>query len=131
MKHLDSIDGVVGAVPTEERPQSSMLGGNIELLILRLRMPDAETWIAHTATRRALQLGEQPIQDYLLLSNGLQHQTPCTFAISEERIDWVDSLLLDQLAREGIGLTDMSTIYVATAQLQCSYAELTRYITQF
>ena len=131
MKHLDSIDGVVGAVPTEERPQSSMLGGNIELLILRLRMPDAETWIAHTATQRALQLGEQPIQDYLLISNGLQHQTPCTFTISEERIDWVDSLLLDQLAREGISLTDMSTIYVATAQVQCSYAELTRYITQF
>ena len=131
MKHLDSIDGVVGAVPTEERPQSSMLGCNIELLILRLRMPDAEAWIAHTATRRALQLGEQPIQDYLLISNGLQHQTPCTFTISEERIDWVDSLLLDQLAREGIGLTDMSTIYVATAHVQFSYAELTRYITQF
>ena len=131
MKHLDSIDGVVGAVPTGERSQSRLLGVSIELLILRLRMPDAETWIAHTATRRALQLGEEPIRDYLLISNGLQHQTPCTFTICEERIDWVDSLLLDQLAREGIGLTDMSTIYVATAQVQCSYAELTQYITQF
>ena len=131
MKHLDSIDGVVGAVPNEERPQPSMLGFSIDLLILRLRMTDAETWIAHTVTKRALQLGEEPIRDYLLISNGLQHQTPCTFTISEERIDWVDSLLCDQLAREGIGLTDMSAIYVATARVQSSYVELTRCITQF
>ena len=131
MKHLDSIDGVVGAVPIEERPQSSNLGVNIELLILRLRMPDAETWIAHTATKPALQLGEQPIQDYLLISNGLQHQTPCIFTLCEERIDLVDSLLLDQLAQEGIGMNDMSTMYIATAQVQCSYSELTRYIIQF
>ena len=131
MKHLDSIDGVVGAVPTAERPPTSMLGDNIELLILRLRMPDAETWIAHTATKRVLQLGEEPIRDYLLISNGLRHRTPCTFTICEESIDWVDDPLLDQLAREGIGLTDMSTIYVATAQLQCSYADVTWYITQF
>ena len=55
MKHLDSIDGVVGAVPIAERPPTSMLGDNIELLILRLKMPDAETWIAHTATKRVLQ----------------------------------------------------------------------------
>ena len=131
MKHLDSIDGIIGAVPTEERPQSSTLGVNIELLILHLRMPDAETWIAHTATRTALQLGEQPIQDYLLISNGLLHRTPCTFTLHEERIDWVDSLLLDQLAQEGIGLNDMSTLYIATAQVRGSYTELTRYITQF
>ena len=131
MKHLDSVDGVVGAVPNEERLQPSMLGSNIDLLILCLRMPDAETWIAHTVTRRALQLGEEPIRDYLLISNGLQHQTPCTFTMSEERIDWVDSLLCDQLTREGIGFTDLSTIYVATARVQSSYVELTRYIIQF
>ena len=131
MKHLDSIDGVIGAVPTEERPQPSTLGVNIELLILHLRMPDAETWIAHTATRAALQLGEQPIQDYLPISNGLLHRTPCTSTLQEERIDWVDSLLLDQLAQEGIGLNDMSTLYIATAQVCVSYTELTRYITQF
>ena len=63
MKHLDSIDGVVGAVPTAERPSASVLGDNVELLILRLRMPDAETWIAHTATKRVLQLGEEPIYE--------------------------------------------------------------------
>ena len=131
MKHLDSIDGVVGAVPIAERPPTSMLGDNIELLILRLKMPDAETWIAHTATKRVLQLGEEPIRDYLLISNGLRHCTPCSYTIFEESIDWVDEPLLDQLAREGIGLNDMSTIYIATAQLQCSYADLTWYITQF
>ena len=131
MKHLDSIDGVVGAVPTAERPSASVLGDNVELLILRLRMPDAETWIAHTATKRVLQLGEEPIRDYLLISNGLRHCTPCSYTISEESIDWVDEPFLDQLALEGIGLTDTSTIYVATAQLQCSYANLTGYITQF
>ena len=70
MKHLDSIDGVVGAVPNEERPQPSMLGVSIDLLILRLRMPDAETWIAHTVTKRALQLGEEPM--YTRLSPDLQ-----------------------------------------------------------
>ena len=131
MKHLDSIDGVVGAVPTAERPSASVLGDNVELLILRLRMPDAETWIAHTATKRVLQLGEEPIRDNLLISNGLRHCTPCSYTISEESIDWVDEPFLDQLALEGIGLTDTSTIYVATAQLQCSYANLTGYITQF
>ena len=131
MKHLDSIDGVVGAVPTAERPTASVVGDNIELLILRLRMPDAETWIAHTATKRVLQLGEEPIRDYLLISNGLRHCTPCSYTIREENSDWVDEPLLDQMAREGISLTDTSTIYVATAQLQCSYANLTRYITQF
>ena len=131
MKHLDSIDGVIGAVPSEQRPQSGILGNNIELLILHLRMPDAETWIAHTATRAALQLGEQPIQDYLLLSNGLLHRTPCTFTFCEERIDRLDRLLLDQLSQEGIGLTDSSTMYIATAQVHVSYTELTHYITQF
>ena len=48
--------------------------------------------------------------------------------ISEESIDWVDEPFLDQLAREGI---NTSTIYVATAQLQCNYANLSWYITQF
>ena len=133
MKHLDSIDGVVGAVLTAERPSASVVGDNIELLILRLKMPDAETWIAHTATTRVLQLGDEPIRDYLLISNGLRHCTPCLYAICEESIDRLDTPLLDQLAREGIGLglTDTSTIYVATAHLQCSYADLPCYITQF
>ena len=131
MKHLDSIDGVVGAVLTAERPSASVVGSNIELLILRLRMPDAETWIAHTATTRVLQLGDEPIRDYLLISNGLRHCTPCLYAICEERIDRLDTPLRDQLAREGIGLTETSIFYIATAQLQCSYADLPCYITQF
>lgn len=117
MKHLDAIDGVVGAVPIEERPQSGIVGCNIELLILHLRMPDAETWIAHTATRAAIQLGEQPIRDYLLVSNGLLHRTPCTLTLREDRIDWLDDLLRRQLSSESIGFTDSSTVYIATAQV--------------
>ena len=131
MKHLDSIDGVVGAVPPTERPSSSTIGDNIDLLILKLRMPDAETWIAYTTTSRVLQLGEEPIRDYLLISNGLRHSTPCVYAICEESSDRLDTYLLDQLAREGIGLADLSTIHVATALLQFSYADLPYYITQF
>ena len=56
MKHLDAVDGVIGAIPIEERPSSGVIGDNIELLILHLRMPDAETWIAHTATHAAIRL---------------------------------------------------------------------------
>ena len=59
MKHLDAVDGVIGAIPIEERPSSGVIGDNIELLILHLRMPDAETWIAHTATHAAIRLEEQ------------------------------------------------------------------------
>ena len=79
MKHLDVVDGVIGAIPLEERPTSGVIGDNIELLILHLRMPDAETWIAHTATHAVIRLEEQQIQDYLLISNGLMHRTPCFF----------------------------------------------------
>ena len=57
MKHLDAVDGVIGAIPIEERPASGVIGDGIELLILHLRMPDAETWIAHTATRGSNQTG--------------------------------------------------------------------------
>ena len=38
MKHLDVVDGVIGAIPLEERPASGVIGDNIELLILHLRM---------------------------------------------------------------------------------------------
>jgi len=131
MKHLDAVDGVIGAIPIEERPASGVIGDDIELLILHLRMPDAETWIAHTATRAAIRLGEQQIQDYLLISNGLMHRTPCTFSFKEEVVGWLDSLLRAQLSREGISLTDSSTVYIATAQLQHSYTELIHYITKF
>ena len=86
MKHLDVVDGVIGAISLEARPPSGVIGDNIELLILHLRMPDAETWIAHTATHAVLRLEEQQIQDYLLISNGLMHRTPCVFSIKEETV---------------------------------------------
>ena len=50
-----------------------------------------------------LRLEEQQIQDYLLISNGLMHRTPCVFSIKEETVDRLDDLLLEQLFREGIG----------------------------
>ena len=62
MKHLDVVDGVIGAISLEARPPSAVIGDNIELLILHLRMPDAETWIAHTATHAVIRIEEQQIQ---------------------------------------------------------------------
>ena len=95
-------------------------------------MPDAETWIAHTATHAVIRLEEQQIQDYyLLISNGLMHRTPCVFSIKEETVDRLDDLLLEQLFREGIGLTDSSTMYIATAHVQHSYTQLTHCLTTF
>ena len=117
MKHLDVLDGVIG--------------DKIELLILHLRMPDAATWIAHTATHAVIRLEEQQIQDYLLISNGLMHRTPCFFSIKEETVGCLDGLLLEQLSREGIGLTDSSTVYIALAHVQHSYTELTHCLTSF
>ena len=131
MKHLDAVDGVIGAIPIEERPSSGVIGDNIELLMLHLRMPDAETWIAHTATHAAIRLEEQQIQDYLLISNGLMHRTPCVFSLKEETVGCLDGLLLEQLSREGIGLTVTSTVYIATAQVQHSYTELIHCLTSF
>ena len=61
MKHLDVVDGVIGATSLEARPPSGVIGDNIELLILHLRMPDAETWIAHTATHAVIRIEEQQI----------------------------------------------------------------------
>ena len=131
MKHLDAVDGVIGAIPIEERPSSGVISDNIELLILHLRMPDAETWIAHTATHAVIRLEEQQIQDYLLISNGLMQRTPCVFSLKEETVGCLDGLLLEQLSREGIGLTDASTVYIATAQVQHSYTELIYCLTSF
>ena len=125
------MDGVIGAISPEARPPSGVIGDNIELLILHLRMPDAETWIAHTATHAVIRLEEQRIQDYLLISNGLMHRTPCVFSFKEETVDRLDGLLLEQLFREGIGLTDSSTMYIATARVQHSYTQLTHCLTSF
>ena len=131
MKHLDVLDGVIGAISPEARPPSGVIGDNIELLILHLRMPDAATWIAHTATHAVIRLEEQQIQDYLLISNGLMHRTSCFFSIKEETVGCLDGLLLEQLSREGIGLTDSSTVYIAIAHVQHSYTELTHCLTSF
>ena len=131
MKHLDVVDGVIGAISLEARPPSAVIGDNIELLILHLRMPDAETWIAHTATHAVIRIEEQQIQDYLLISNGLMHRTPCVFSIKEETVDRLDDGLLEQLSCEGIGFTDSSTMYIATAFVQHSYTELTHYLVSF
>ena len=90
MKHLDVVDGVIGATSLEARPPSAVIGDNIELLILHLRMPDAE-----------------------------------------ETVDRLDDGLLEQLSREEIGLTDSSTMYIATAFVQHSYTELTHCLTFF
>jgi len=65
MKHLDVVDGVIGATSLGARPPSGVIGDNIELLILHLRMPDAETWIAHTATHAVIRTEEQQIQDFI------------------------------------------------------------------
>ena len=77
MKHLDVVDGVLAAVPVEDRPVPAIIGQNLTLLILKLRLLDAELWTACTATPSVIMLENIHIQDYLLLSNGLAHSTPC------------------------------------------------------
>lgn len=131
MKHLDVVDGIIAAIPVEERPASSSIGENLTLLILKLRTPDAETWIACTATFAVIRLEEQHIQDYLLLSNGLMQSTPCDLVLAEEVISHLDDLMLGQLYVEDVGFTDASTIYIATAYVQQSYTELIRYLSMF
>ena len=59
------------------------------------------------------------------------HRTPCVFSLKEETVGCLDGLLLEQLSREGIGLTDTSTVYIATAQVQHSYTELIYCLTSF
>lgn len=131
MKHLDAVDGVLAAIPVEDRPASSVIGDSIALLLLKLRMPDAETWIAYTATFAAIRLDEQHLRDYLLISNGLMHRTPCELVLEEETIGCLDNLMLEQLSREEIGLADASTVYTATAKVQHSYTELIHCLTSF
>ena len=77
MKHLDVVDGELAAVPVEERPAAGTIGQNIELVILKLRSPDAEVWTACTATAAAAGLDTIQYQEYILLSNGLIQRTPC------------------------------------------------------
>ena len=50
---------------------------------------------------------------------------------TEETVDRLDDGLLEQLSSEGIGFTDSSTMYIATAIVQLSYTELTHCLVSF
>lgn len=65
MKHLDVIDGEIAAVPLDQRPSPSIIGQNLTLLYLKLRLPDAETWMACTATPSVVRLETASVRDYL------------------------------------------------------------------
>ena len=124
MKHLDVVDGELAAVPVEERPAAGTIGQNIELVILKLRSPDAEVWTACTATAAAAGLDTIQYQEYILLSNGLIQRTPCKCTLTDEVISYIDDQLIDQLGSESINITDSSTVRVATVFVQQSYTEL-------
>ena len=123
MKHLDAVDGELAAVSAEERPAESVIGQNLELVILILRSRDAEVWTASTATAAAIGLDAARYQEYILLSNGLVQRTPCECSLTDEHINYIDDHLLDQLCLEGITITDSSTVRVARAFVQQSYTE--------
>jgi len=124
MKHLDVIDGTVASVPVEERPAPAIIGREMLLVVMTLRLPDAEIWTVYTATPAIDQVESSHLQDYLLMSNGLTHNTPCEFSLAEEPLHYVDNKVLDQLYEEGIGFTDMSTILLVSAFIRRSYTEL-------
>jgi len=123
MKHLDAVDGELAAVSAEERPES-IIGQNLELVILVLRSRDAEVWTASTATAAAVELDAARYQEYILLSNSLVQRTPCECSLTDEHISYIDDPLLDQLGLEGITITDSSTVRVARVFVQQSYTEL-------
>ena len=124
MKHLDVVDGELAAVPVEERPVAGTIGQDLELVILKLRSPDAEVWTACTATPAAAGLGSTQYQEYILLSNGLIQRTPCKCTLTDEVISYIDDQMIDQLCAERISFTDASTVRVATVYVQQSYTEL-------
>ena len=124
MKHLDVVDGELAAVPVEERPVAGTIGQDLELVILKLRSPDAEVWTACTATPAAAGLGSTQYQEYILLSNGLIQRTPCKCTLTDEVIGYIDDQMIDQLGAERISFTDASTVRVATVYVQQSYTEL-------
>ena len=124
MKHLDAVDGELAAVPVEERPVAGTIGQDLELVILKLRSPDAEVWTACTATPAAAGLGSTQYQEYILLSNGLIQRTPCKCTLTDEVISYIDDQMIDQLGAERISFTDASTVRVATVYVQQSYTEL-------
>ena len=118
MKHLDVVDGV------EERPVPGIIGQNLDLVILKLRSPDAEVWTASTATPAAAGLDSTHYQEYILLSNGLIQRTPCECTLTNEVISYIDDRMIAQLGDESISFTDASTVRVATVHVQQSCTEL-------
>ena len=124
MKHLDVVDGELAAVPVEERPVPGTIGQNLDLVILKLRSPDAEVWTACTATPAAAGLDSTQYQEYILLSNGLIQRTPCECTLTDEVISHIDDQMIAQLGDESISVTDASTVRVATVYVQQSYTEL-------
>ena len=118
MKHLDAVDGELATVSAEERPAESIIGHNLELVILILRSRDG------IATFAAIGLDVARYQEYILLSNGLVQRTPCECSLTDEHISYIDDHLLDQLCLEGITITDSSTVRVARVLVQQSYTEL-------
>ena len=124
MKHLDVVDGELAAVPVEERPVAGTIGQDLELVMLKLRSPDAEVWTACTATPAAAGLGSTQYQEYILLSNGLIQRTPCKCTLTDEVISYIDDQMIDQLGAESISFTGASTVRVVTVYVQQSYTEL-------
>jgi hypothetical protein len=128
MKHLDVIDGELAAVSPEYRPGHCMVGENIAILILQLRLQDAETWSTYTATLPVLLLETAIHRDYILSANGLVLRTPCECQFREEHISYLDEKVLTQLDHEKIGYTDTACIHIAQVYVSMSCSELTQYI---
>ena len=124
MKHFDVVDGELAAVPVEERPVAGTIGQDLDLVILKLRSPDAEVWTACTATPATAGLGSTQYQEYILLSNGLIQRIPCKCTLTDEVISYIDDQMITQLGAESITFTDASTVRVATVYVQQSYTEL-------
>lgn len=124
MKHLDVIDGMVSSVPVAERLVPATIGREMSLVVMTLRLPDAEIWAVYTATPAINQVESGQFQDYVLMSNGLTHSTPCECSLSDEPIHYVDDKVLDQLDEEGVGFTDMSTVLVVSVFIKKSYTAL-------
>ena len=129
MKHLDVVDGEIAGVLQDQRPSPCIIGQNLLLLYLKLRLPDAETWMVYTATPSVVQLGTASIRDYILQTNGLVQRTPCDCTQSEIGISNVDENLLTQLDIEGIRTSRRSIIHVVTVFVQQSYTDLAQLLS--
>ena len=129
MKHLDVIGGELTAVPSEQRPANSVVGQHVAIIILQMRMQDAETWAAYTATLDTLQLSNDMFREYILHVNGLNLQTPCNFSFGEEFMSYADNQLLAQLKMEQISYTDSSVIHVAKVSIPQSCDSIAQFLS--